>query len=93
MRKHTRAEVYSMAIFVKDAMVQLLGTMGVEFNKAHILATKIIQESIEGLNEILDMPHGGSLAPEEIAEMLLSQYVYEQQGETNEEAAAIALVN
>jgi hypothetical protein len=88
MRKHTQAEVDRMADLVRDELVKLLISIGQRSTKSKVLANTIIKENLENLNNILDMPHGGALSPDELAEMVLSQYVYKRQGLYDEEAAA-----
>lgn len=92
MEKHTEGEVYRMADLVKDELIRLLISLGQSSAKSKVLANVIIKENFENLNSILDMPHGGTLSPDELAEMVLSQYVYQRKGLCNEEAAATTLL-
>jgi hypothetical protein len=43
---------------------------------------------MDNLRTALDMPHGGALSPDELAEMMLTQYVYKRHGHYNEKSAA-----
>lgn len=88
MRKHTQVEVHRMAELVRSEMVQILIGLGQRNVKAKVLADLIIRDNEESLRNILDMPHGGTLSPDELAEMMLSQYIYKHHGRDDEEAAA-----
>ncbi|MEC0140931.1 hypothetical protein P4H94_29250 [Paenibacillus macerans] len=88
MIKHTQAEVLKMAELVSSELVALLLDLGQGKEKAKVIAETIIRESMDNLRATLDMPYGGTLSPYELAEMMLTQYVYKRRGHFDEEAAA-----
>lgn len=93
MRKHTQVEVLRMAELVRDEMTEILIGLGQQNTRARALADSIIRDYLGSLRNILDMPYGGTLSPDELAEMMLSQYVYKHHGHNEEEAAAALIAN
>lgn len=91
MRDHTQPEVYRTATLVTDALVNLLNDLRPRITQPEVRASKIMNENMDVLIQILNMPHGGALSPDELAEMVLSHYVFKHKGVYNEEAAATLL--
>ena len=92
MKKHTRVEVLKMAELIQLELVELLLDLGQAKEKANVIAGTIIREGMDHLQATLDMPYGGTLSPEELAEMMLTQFVFRRHGHFNEEAAATTLI-
>jgi len=88
MKKHTQVEILKMTELVRSDLIELLLDLGQGKEKAKVIAETIIRESIDSLQETLDMPYGGTLSSDELAEMMLTQYVFRRHGHFNEEAAA-----
>jgi DNA repair protein RadC len=91
MKKHTQAEITKMVELVRSELIELLLDLGQGKEKAKVFAETIIRESMDNLQATLDMPYGGTLSPDELAEMMLTQYVYRRHGHINEEAAAAVI--
>jgi|HigsolmetaGSP11D_1036233.scaffolds.fasta_scaffold52583_1 DNA repair protein RadC len=91
MSKHTQDEIVKMAKLVKTELVSLLLDLGQEKERAKVIAESIIREGMDSLQATLDMPYGGTLPPDELAEMMLTQYVIRRQGHFSEEAAAAVI--
>ncbi len=92
MRKHTKTEVLRMTELVREELIGILIGLGHGTVKADLLADAIIKENEESFRKVLDMPHGGTLPPDELADMILSQYVYKRHGRFSEEAATTAVI-
>jgi len=88
MKKHTRVEIIKMTELIRSDLIELLLDLGQEKETAKVIAETIIREGMDNLQVTLDMPYGGTLSPDELAEMMLTQYVIRRHGHFNEEAAA-----
>lgn len=89
MRKYTDSELKRTEELVWLELVDLLHRLGQSNLEARANANTLLQYNLERLKQILNMPHGGSLSPEELAEMLLSHHIHNCQ--SGEEAAAANL--
>lgn len=89
MRKHTDSELNRTAELVWLELVDLLHRLGQSNVEARSNANAILHYNFGRLKHLLNMPHGGSLSPEELAEMLLSHHIQNRQ--SGEEAAAVHL--
>lgn len=87
MKKHTRIEILKMAELIRADLIELLHEMG-QTKDTQRIAETILKENMTFLQKTLDMPHGGSLSPDELAEMMLAQSVERRGGHYNQEAAA-----
>ena len=72
--KHSLDEIHAMSELIRIDLIELLVTLGKNQKEAEVLSREITNINITWIKEILDMPHGGTLSPNEIAEILLNQY-------------------
>ena len=70
MRKHTTEEIMAMTQLIEESINELLSNL---FGESHLDARRLVKTFDYKIVEILDMPYGGTLAPEEIAQMILSE--------------------
>lgn len=90
-QKHSQEEIEGMLQLIEDSLKYLCRYNGDFFNKNIDEAVGNLMKKYKvKIVEILNKPHGGTLAPEEIAEIILTQEVYKRHIERrySEEAAA-----
>ena len=90
--KHSDQELEAMLILIKESLIELYGHLKLPKETSHeASANKLVKVYREEINKLLDQPHGGTLSPEEIAEIILAQELY-YNGDLHEEAAATSLM-
>ena len=88
MTKHTEQEVLGMLELVEENIELILRQLGVDNKKISRLGKHLIKLNKNKINELLDMPSGGTLPPEELAQMVVLNHINDLKKHSSEAAAA-----
>jgi phosphopantetheine adenylyltransferase len=82
--KHSNEEIKGMIDLITKSLEELIECLD---KKHEITAEMLIPKYRDHIEEIINKPYGGTLAPEEIAEIIVSQELLPKRHFTEEAAA------
>ncbi|OXS58130.1 hypothetical protein B0G93_11510 [Bacillus sp. V-88] len=88
VNNHSEEEIEGMQELICQSIREYLTAMG--FPNVDHLSKCLVENNKNNIIDILNKPLGGTLAPEEIAEMLIVQDLLKQNN--SEEAASVPLI-
>lgn len=94
MENHTNEELHGMLFLIESGIVELYDRLELNLEKrqdgnSEQVAKSLIAKHKANIQSLLNKPYGGTLAPEEIAEMILVQEYHPKY--KSEEAATNAI--
>ena len=74
MPRNSNKDNKRMFEIIENSIKFILNHMKIDTSTSDMLARDILRKNSRRIEKLLDMPYGGTLAPEEIAQVLVSEY-------------------